>query len=416
MLRQRTRVARLMQALLALVIGGAAVLLAAKAVSDETPFDIGLAYMGGETAWDTGRPEELETWISTPFLGMVMALVSRAVDLPTAVTGMTILNLGLAVSLIAAIWTRLRHELSPRWWWTTLAGAVLFAPLLSSIWWKQLNVVALSLAVVGFSLLRSGRDVLGAAMTALSLAVKPIFVLLPLALLLRKETRKSGLWALVWIAIFIGGAQAFLAVRAGTPSALSPLPMIEALSERSQPENVWACHTENFAPGSLLCRLAGGRYWTQERVLVLLMVILFAALAHDSIRHRGGKSWSVFAFASLLSPLISPIAWSHYQLLLAPMLVVLVCEFVRRGASLALWGSLAASFALTELVWRPYGTLPGTVNRHLADKPETPEALFAVMSVAQFAQYLLFFTAVLWFATHQRAGPGPDDVATKSPS
>jgi Glycosyltransferase family 87 len=393
--------ARLLRPLLALALVAAVLTWSVKAVSDETPYDVGLAYLAGERAWTTGHPEDVETWISTPFLGMVMAISSRVVDLGTAVKGLTFLNLALALGLTAAVWARLRNELPFVWWWSTLAGAVLFAPLISSVWWKQFNVVAFVLAVAAFALVRSGRDVLGGATIALSLSVKPLLLLLPLALLLRRDTRRSGLWSIVWIAVLLVIAQVFLAVRAGSVSALSPIPTAKAFSERTKPENIWPCHTENFAPGSLLCRLAGGEYWSYERVVILLTVTLFAALAYDSIRHRPGTSWSAFAFASLLSPMISPIAWSHYQLLLAPMLLLLAREFVVFGARVPLWGSLAASFVLTELIWRPYGTLPGTVNEFLTGRTETLGASFAVMSISQFAQYLLFLTALVWFTGHK---------------
>jgi hypothetical protein len=87
--------------------------------------------------------------------------------------------------------------------------------------------------------------------------------------------------------------------------------------------------------------------------------------------------------------------------LLAPMLLLLAREFVVFGARVPLWGSLAASFVLTELIWRPYGTLPGTVNEFLTGRTETLGASFAVMSISQFAQYLLFLTALVWFTGHK---------------
>jgi hypothetical protein len=283
------------------------------------------------------------------------------------------------------------------------------------VWWKQFNVVAFTLGVAAFALVRSGRNIFGGALTALSICVKPILLLLPLALLLRRDTRKSGMWSIIWVAFFLTVAQGFLAVRAGTVSALSPIPAADAFSERTKPENTWSCHTENFSPGSLLCRLAGGEYWTYERLVLLLAVLLLAALAYDSIKDRPGRSWSAFAFASLLSPMISPIAWSHYQLLLGPMLVLLLREFVLSGASFPLWSSLASSFALAELIWRPYGTLPGTLNELFTGRVETLGASFAVMSISQFAQYLLFLTALAWFTGH-KVDPLYDAAKGRSPS
>src|SRR5690349_261908 len=46
--------------------------------------DLGLAYAGGQEAWASGHPEHVWTWISTPFLGMAMAIVSRVLSVTTA--------------------------------------------------------------------------------------------------------------------------------------------------------------------------------------------------------------------------------------------------------------------------------------------------------------------------------------------
>lgn len=127
------------------------------AFNDPAPLDTGLAYEGGQAARATGRPEALATWISLPFLAVVMGLVSLLVSVETAANLLTVLNLVTVLALLAGVWLALRPRL-PLWaWWVSLAAAVCFAPMVSSLWWKQFNIIALALAVLGFWLIRRKR-------------------------------------------------------------------------------------------------------------------------------------------------------------------------------------------------------------------------------------------------------------------
>src|SRR5713226_9286104 len=47
------------------------------AVSIRYTGDFGLAYGGGVEAWASGHPERVTTWFSTPFLALVMAVITR---------------------------------------------------------------------------------------------------------------------------------------------------------------------------------------------------------------------------------------------------------------------------------------------------------------------------------------------------
>ncbi len=46
--------------------------------------DLGKAYAGGVEAWSSGHPERVHTWMSTTFLAMIMALVSRLMSMAVA--------------------------------------------------------------------------------------------------------------------------------------------------------------------------------------------------------------------------------------------------------------------------------------------------------------------------------------------
>lgn len=285
------------------------------AVLHGSPLDLGLAYKGGEEAWASGRPERLGRWMSTSFLAMVMAVVSRLVPLSVAKPLITTLNVGLAALTLAGVWHALRGKVTRAWWWITLAVATCYAPLLSSVFMKQINVPALALALAGFALIRGGRAAVGSALVALSVSVKPVVILLPVALLARRDTRRSGLYCILWGLVFLATAQIFLAIRAGDVEVLSPITALSSFATRSAP---WVCHPENFSPQGLLCRLMDEEGRTVQRLFGSLAAFLMTALANDAIKDRPGCSWEVFGFVCLLSPMVGPIAWSHYQLFLAP--------------------------------------------------------------------------------------------------
>lgn len=393
----------------ALVAGAGVLAWALPPLLNARGLDFGMAYRGGAEAWNSGHPEVVHTWMSTSFLALVMAMVSR-LPLPIAVRLHTALNLAIAATAIAWAWRALRGRLAPGIWWLTLYAALFFSPLVSTVAYKQFNLIALGLALAGFALLRAERPALGGALVAASVCLKPVALLLVPGLLVRADTRKAGVHAVLWIGLWSGLAQGFLALRAADPGLLSPLRAAGNYAERSSP---WILQAGNFSPLGLLCRLAGldafSRGWVFERIVVALAVGLLILLAHDVTRSQPGSSWERFAFACLLSPMVSPVAWSHYQLLLAPMFLWLAYRFALEGARWTFWAALAGAYLLAELVVEPWGTLPGAIAWLLTGESETVTDKIRVDNAAQFAQYLLFMTAWGWLASRgASAAPEPD--------
>src|SRR6185436_10662225 len=111
----------------------------------------------------------------------------------------------------------LRPVLPRAAWWSTLAAAVFFLPLVSTVAYKQFNLLALGLAFAGFLLVRRGREEAGGAVIAGSICLKPVAILLVPSLLARRDTRRAGWHAVLWIAALTAAAQGFLALRAGDP-------------------------------------------------------------------------------------------------------------------------------------------------------------------------------------------------------
>jgi uncharacterized membrane protein (UPF0136 family) len=382
-----------------------------RAYAESSQLDTGLAYEGGQVAWATGHPEHLSTWISTPFLGAVMAVATRLMSESSAGGVVTTINLILVVGAIIVTLYQLRPILSRRWWWVTAFALVTFGPMMSTVWWKQFNAMALISALGGFYLIREKRVATGSALIGLSVAIKPLAILLPFVLLARRETRRAGVLALTWIVALNVLAQGFMAWRAGSIATLNVIPVLHNFSYKSRPENIWSCHPENFAPGSLLCRLAGGQNWTTQHFIVWGAIALLGLWVIDALRGRRAIDWELFCFTCAISTMLSPIAWDHYQIMLAPLFILLLVRFVRDGATLSTWCGLAVAFVLASLMWQPFGTSIGAL-RHLIDgAAQTQRVLFSIAAVAQFAQYVLVLTGIIWYLESRISAKSPPKQA-----
>jgi hypothetical protein len=368
-----------------------------RALHDPLALDTGLAYSGGQVAWATGHPEHLYTWISTPFLGLVMALVSRITSSTGAAHLITALNLLLVVGSIGALLYALRDKLAARWWWVIGLALCSFGPMMSSVWWKQFNIISLVLTAGGFELIRRRRGHLGGAAIGLGLAIKPLAIAVPVLLVCRRDTRRAGIWSIVWFGGLNIVGQIFMAIRAHSISALNIFPIIQNFAHKSEPSNFWSCVAENFAPGSLLCRLVGGSNWTLQHFIVWGFVAILTVWIIDALRGRRALEWDGFSFACAISVMLSPIAWSHYQIMLAPLFVVLVYRFSREGASIAPWCGLLIAFLLASLMWQPFGTIVTSVRQTVTGHVMTERDLQSVEAVAEFAQYVLVITGILWY-------------------
>src|SRR5262249_22586547 len=160
-----------------------------------------------------------------------------------------------------------------------------------------------------FGLIRLGRSAVGAVLVGVSLAVKPLAIVLPVALLSRRDTRKAGVLSLAAAVAPTVLALGFLALRARDATLLSPLPVFSNFGRRAAG---FQALPENFAPQALLQRLT--RTDTPlQRGVVLVGVGLALLLANESVKQRAGGSWEVFSFALLFCALVGPISWSHYQ-------------------------------------------------------------------------------------------------------
>lgn len=177
-----------------------------------------------------------------------------------------------------------------------------------------------------------------------------------------------------------------------------------SFATKSSPPLPVPCDAQNFAPGSLVCRLAGTDHFQVQRVIVAAFVVLVALLLVRALTLEPGRSWGFFAIAALVSPMASTIDWSHYQLLLAPTLLLLAWTYSTHRASWTEWLGLGAAYFLCELTLDPFGTLPGTVLQLVTGRAESAADFTLWISIAQFAQYMVVGLMLAWFGALRGRG------------
>jgi len=367
-----------------------ALVLAVIAVGFRYTADFGLAYQGGVEAWTSGHPQRLLTWTATPFFALVMGLTSRAASLEVSARIFMAVDLIAWAALLSVVWTRLTDRVPTVWWWATLAAAAVFAPAVSTIFWLQPNLIVFALALGGFVLV--GRHNRSAGwLIGLSISLKPIVVLLPLALLLRRQTRAAGAWSIATAALLSLVGLGFLAWRADDAAVFNPFDYFAGFLSKGRGP-IAACVPENYSPVALLCRL-GLAPSTGITLAVGIGLLVMGWLLLRNLPSTGAAPWQVFAASSLLSGMLGPIDWASYGILMAPLFLVLAYEFWREKAAPPLWIGLGLAFLLAELVWDPLESLA-----------QAPVALVVISySAGQFSQYVLLLLWIRWRQVRSKA-------------
>jgi hypothetical protein len=360
-----------------------ALALAAVALSLHYTADFGAAYRGGLEAWASGHPQRLELWTGTPFLAAVMALITRLAPEFVAARVFMAVNLCVWLVFLATVWPRLRPHVPPRFWWSTLASGALFAPAISTIFWLQFNLVIFVMALAGFVLMPRHHRAAG-LLIGLSIALKPILILLPLVLLVRRRSRVTAGWAIGAAGVLSGLGLAFLAWRAGSPQVLNPFAYLQGFANNSA-SPIAACIVENYSPVATLCRVGVGPS-AVITVLVAAAAVAGAWLLVRDLPETPEGEWEAFAAACFLSPFIGPIDWNHYGILTGPLFLLLAYQFWRREAPRPFWIGLGVAYMLTELVWDPLSSIAG------ASVP----LLRLLYTAGQFGQYFLLLVWIRW--------------------
>jgi len=294
--------------------------------------------------------------------------------------------------------------------WFVVIALVAWGPLAGSIWWKQVNLLVMALAFGGWALLgkRSGW---AAALIGLSIAIKPLAILLPVFLVFHRDTRRAAIASIGWVIGPNAIGLAYLAWRAHDTSAADPIAYYNHWTDRTV--GAYVCTKGPISPASLGCRLLGTQHLDVTRLLVLATLGIVTLLALGTLRGCVGTSFRVLAWACLLSPMVGTIEWPHYQIMFAPMLILLVVSFIRGRGPFQLVVATAVAYALTTLVWYPAMSLPYQVSSWFGGHRETLPALYRILTITMLGQYLLIAVGLsVWSGTAGTRPLSESDMAS----
>jgi hypothetical protein len=390
----------------AVLVAYAVLLVGVHALGNGLAYDFGIYYRGAAAAWETGHPGLADGWVGTPFAAAVLGPLTRVLRLADAARLVTVGNLAIVATAGVALWRMLRSRMRVGWALAATAGSTfLFAPVVSTIWWRQLNLIALGLAVLGFLQVRRAKPGSGAALIGLSLALKPLLVMLPVALMLRRETRRAGVLALLWAAGLTAVGQVFLAIRASDAGLLDPWRAYQDFTTPAwNPAGSHACHPGNVSLQATTCRIFGTGLWSGQRVLALGIAVALAWVALAAVRRYRGTSFEYLAVACAISPMFGPIEWTHYQVALAPLLLTVALHLVVRPRRIA-WVLLIVAYVGLSLVWSPAMAVARLASDWFGGTPLHDS--FVLMRLAMVFQYLLLGVGC-WVLWADAAGRMPD--------
>ena len=242
-------------------------------------------------------------------------------------------------SVACLAWTVVRFGRAGRRYLATALAAVA-VPLQTNFDYLNLNAVLLALVVAAGFDLAARRDARAGIWLGIATALKAFPALLLLYVAYRRRWRTAG-----W-----GAGTAF----ALSACALLPYGVPDALASArrwfaSSSTGVWVVHSRNQSLPALLARF---RLPAAGVIAICLVVLAVAALA---LRHAPADQEIVdeVGVVTLLSVLLSPLAWEHYYLLALPAWVAALArppEEQSRAFSIGLLATgIATSGVLT--VW-----------------------------------------------------------------
>ena len=136
--------------------------------------------------------------------------------------------------------------------------------------------------------------------------------------------------------------------------------------------------------------MGGTHNFDVTRLLVLAVIVVVLALALSLLRGAEGTSLWVFAWACLLSPMVSPLEWPHYGVMLAPMILVLAA-YAWGHPRVELWLGLFVGYALSNVVWNPAQSSVALFTGNA----ETLDDVYRTFVVASMAQVVFVALALV---------------------
>ncbi len=357
----------------------------------------------GGMIYDVHAP--LFTGYDNPPLTAILTLPLTLFDLQSSIRLFFGLNTVLVVASVALIFVaRREYLLTYPSWLIALALLLNLDPLLDSLLLGQLDAVLLLLIVISFFAYRQGRDLMAGAPLGLAAMIKFSPLLLAMYFLLKRETR---VFAAALAAIVATGILSLLGagLDAHRVFVTKTLPTLLAGSAQLENQSLNGFFNRLFLDGEFITGLEAAPSLPQVRLLTLASSVLIVGITIYLLRRRLPSRTDVrfdleFSLVVITLPLLSSIAWHHYQTwYVLPLLVLLNPKLRDRPAKRARW-------IVTALVVLSFLILSIPVTSYAPSFLEGPAKLLISM---RFYSGLALFAVLAYLLTQHRADRSPKE-------
>ena len=317
--------------------------------------------------------------------------------------GIELLCVGVSIALLARWWGR---PLGVRGTALILLGLLGWVPLVEGLWFGQLTTLLFLLLLLAWGALRREADGLGGALLGLIFAIKLAAWPMLLFLALRRRWRAAAAAGVV-IALTHGLAAAVLGIEVVRDYYLEVGPQVAAL---------YRGHDTNYSLTTLGTRLFEGfgnnfrvapLYASPALARLATLLVSGAALSAGMWAALRARSFdTAFGLLVGLGVLLSPIAWTHYLLVILLPAAILLRRMLTEGASKRRWRALFAMMLAISIAGAGYSSL---AQRFAVDggPGELPVAPFVAGMATLFPLFgLLGVLALLWRSEASLPVPG----------
>jgi hypothetical protein len=260
--------------------------------------------------------------------------------------GLNTLLIAAAVALILI--TRKEYLLTYPYWMIAVALVLNLDPVLDSLLLGQLDAILLLLMVISFYAYRHGRDLIAGLPLGLAAMIKFSPFLLAIYFLLKRQMK---VFAAAVAAILATGALSLLVAGfdAHWVFITDTLPTLLAGSAQMENQSLNGFFNRLFLDGEFITGLVAAPHLPQARFLTLASSLLIVGVATYLLRSKLPSRTDVrfdleFSLIVLSLPLLSSIAWHHYQTwYVLPLLVLLNPTLREVLATRARWTVTALS-------------------------------------------------------------------------
>jgi len=307
----------------------------------------------GGMIYDVHGP--LFTGYDNPPLTALLNIPLTLLDFQNAVKlffGLNTLFLATSVALIFI--TRKEYLLTYPHWMIAVALVLNLDPVLDSLLLGQLDAILLLLIVISFYAYRHGRDLIAGSPLGLAAMIKFSPFLVAMYFLLKREMR---VFAAAVGAILATGTLSLLAAGfdAHWVFITDTLPTLLAGSAQMENQSLNGFFNRLFLDGEFITGLMAAPPLPQARFLTLASSVLIVGVTIYLLRRRLASRTDLrfdleFSLVVITLPLLSSIAWHHYQTWYVLPLLVLLNPKLRDGLPKRARWTVTALFALSVLI------------------------------------------------------------------